>query len=156
MDQGAFSEYLENRYKSQMSWYDKKSKLNQKIYIAFQWPLLILSAATPVLVGINIELLQGLELRQAAVITSLCVAILTTAIHTFKYHENWIAYRAAHENLKREIHYYTARVGEYNHIDDREALFVERIERYISSEYLAWQDVQKSNPANVKDLGTAS
>ena len=76
--------------------------------------------------------------RWPAVVISALVAIGTTSLKTFKYQENWINYRTTCETLRKEIYFYTAGVGEYRDIDERESLFVERVESLISRENTMW------------------
>ena len=53
MDKALFDEYVEGRYKNQMQYYDSSSTKNQKKYKMYQWILIILSAATPVLAAMS-------------------------------------------------------------------------------------------------------
>ncbi len=133
MDAEDLIKYLKERYEDQINWYDKKSIWNQKMYRRFQWTVIVLSAITPVLVAIMPE-----ATRWPAVVISALVAIGTTSLKTFKYQENWINYRTTCETLKKETHFYKAGVGDYKDIDDREALFVERVEALISRENTMW------------------
>ena len=66
------------------------------------------------------------------------VAISTAALKTFKYQENWISYRTTAETLKKEIHFYEATIQGYENVEDKEALFVERVESLISRENTFW------------------
>lgn len=138
MDDTGFEEYLKDRYYPQIDWYDHKSVRNQKIYKVLQWGLIILAAVTPVLVvsGGNWE-------RWSAVVISSLVAIGTASLKTFKYQENWINYRTTCETLRKEIHYFKARVDEYRNCEDPMALFVERVEALISRENTLWISAQK-------------
>jgi hypothetical protein len=136
MDVEVFQEYLKDRYEDQIDWYDKKSIWNQKMYRRFQWAVVVLSAITPALVAIELT-------RWVAVFVSALVAIGTTALKTFKYQENWINYRTTCETLRKEIHFYTARVGDYKDVEDRENLFVERAESLISRENTMWLRTQQ-------------
>ena len=128
-----FKKYLKERYENQINWYDKKSIWNQKKYLRFQWTVIVLSVITPVLVAIVPE-----ATRWPAVVISALVAIGTTSLKTFKYQENWINYRTTCETLRKEIYFYTAGVGEYRDIDERESLFVERVESLTSRENTMW------------------
>ncbi len=61
---------------------------------------------------------------------------------------DWYAKRAIYnqktsETLRKEIHFYKSGVGEYKDIDDREALFVERVEALISRENTMWLTSQR-------------
>jgi len=66
------------------------------------------------------------------------VAISTAALKTFKYQENWISYRTTCETLRKEFHYYEAGIHDYEDAEDRESLFVDRVESLISRENTLW------------------
>jgi hypothetical protein len=138
METEEFQKYLKERYEDQINWYDKKSIWNQTLYRYFQWSVIVLSAITPVLVAIAPE-----ESRWPAVITAAFVAIGTSILKTFRYQENWIHYRTTCETLKKEIHFYKAGLGDYRDSEDREALFVERVESLISRENTIWLTTQQ-------------
>jgi hypothetical protein len=133
MDAEGFERYLRERYDDQVKWYDEKAGWNQKLYRFFQWPVIVLSTVTPVLVAIMPE-----ATRWPAAVIAVLVAIGTTSLKTFKYQENWINYRTTCETLRKEIHFYNARLGDYRDTEDLEALFVERVESLISRENTMW------------------
>ena len=143
MDKEKFQKYLKERYYDQIKWYDIKSSKCQKWYEIFQWALIIFSAMTPALIAIEWKLSLFSTLKWLPIITSIFVAILTSALKTFKLQENWISYRTTCETLKKEIHFYEANVDEYTDIKDKEALFVKRVENLISRENTLWISVQK-------------
>lgn len=133
MDKNQFNGYLESRYRKETDWYDKKAIVNRRMYQIFQWTAIILSAFTPVLIVIG----DGL-VRWSAVAIAVLVAISTAALKTFKYQENWINYRTTCETLKKEYHFYEAGIRGYEGVEDKEALFVERVESLISRENTLW------------------
>ncbi len=122
MDKISFDDYVAKIYLKQMEYYHKASSKNQQKYKFFQWVVIVLSAITPVLAGLN-----GLKWAQqgntyspaaqfiqvSLIIVSSIVAILTTALKTFQFQELWINYRTTYEQLKPEIHYYEFSVGPY-------------------------------------------
>ena len=59
-------------------------------------------------------------------------------LETFKLQENWINYRTICETLRKEIHYYNAGIGEYEHTDNKKKMFVQRVEAIISRENTLW------------------
>jgi len=135
MNKEEFEAYLNNRYYDQINWYDKKAMFNQRIYETFQRILIVLSALTPILVGIEDSIWQG---RWLAIAVSFAVAVATSALTTFKYHEKWINYRTTCETLRKEIHFYNAKIREYADSEDPEGLFIERVESLISRENTLW------------------
>ena len=96
MDAKEFEKFITERFKDQVDWYDRKAMYNQKMYKQFQWIVIVLSASTPVLVA-----LDGF-LHWIAIAISSVVAILTTALKTFRYQEHWLNYRTTCETLKKE------------------------------------------------------
>ncbi len=143
MDAEKFQKYLKERYHGQISWYDKKSLWNQKWYGRLQWGLIVFSAMTPVLIAIDWGFPTYPVLRWIPIITSVFVAVLASALKTFKLQENWLNYRTTCETLKKEIHFYEAGIGEYADVEDKEALFVERAENFISREHSLWTTLNK-------------
>ncbi len=138
MDQETFSKFLSERYDDQVNWYDKKSLHNQKVYKRLQWIIIIFSALTPVLIELHIDFFKDFQLSRLAIVTSLLVTICSAAIKTFKYQENWINYRTTCETLRKEKYLYQASLGDYKEAEDKEALFVGRVERVISRENTLW------------------
>jgi len=136
MEKAAFKEYLENRYKNQLEYYDKAATKNQKRYKLFQWLLIILSATTPILAALQ---LNWGDLQIPVVIISSVVAILTTGMKTFQYQELWVSYRTTMEQLKPELYYYNFNAGPYAEEGvNKEKLFVARAEAIMSKEQKGW------------------
>lgn len=138
MDKQDFQDYLENRYYNQIKWYGSKSRYNQKMYKSCQIVITIFAVITPMLLFVQDKMLQWV-----AIVSSLTVAIGTALIKIFKYQENWINYRTTSETIKKEIHYYNARLHDYADAKDPEALFVDRVESLISRENTLWLVSQK-------------
>jgi hypothetical protein len=142
MDKEAFNEYLEKRYYDQLNYYDRASIKNQKRYKRFQWILIVLSALTPVLAALDGK---WFSLQIAVIAVSAIVAILTTGLKTFQYQELWVNYRATHEQLKPEIHYYDFNVGPYGAKDvDKETVFISRVEAILDKEHQGWPPAKKT------------
>ena len=145
MDKEKFNEYVEKRYKDQMAYYSKVSSKNQKRYRMFQWVLIVLSAATPVIAALDDK---WVDLQIPVVIISSIVAILTAGLKTFQYQELWVKYRTTNELLKPEIHYYNFGVGPYEDEVDREMLFVSRVETILDKEHISWPLIKKAHENN--------
>lgn len=145
MDSKSFEKYLNDRYYGQIEWYDKKSLSNQKRYRQYQFSLIVLSALTPVLIAIDLAYPNNSILQWIPIVTSVCVAVLTSILKTFKYQENWINYRTICETLKKEYYFYEAGVDEYGEIEDKDSLFVERVESLISRENTLWINICKED-----------
>lgn len=152
MNKEVFTDYVENRYKEQMSYYSKAAYKNQKKYKQFQWVLIIFSALTPILAAFDGK---WASLQIPVVLISAVVAILTAGLKTFQYQEMWINYRASNELLKPEIYYYNFSVGPYAEEGiDRETLFVSRVERILDKEHINWPVVKKLHETEHKETGS--
>ena len=143
MDAAEFQTYLDERYYPQIEWYDKKAIWNQKVYKYLQWGIIILAAITPVFVAISATWGKAIP-----IVLSCLVAIGTASLKTFKYQENWINYRTTCETLRKEIHYYNAKIDDYEYSDESMGLFVKRVEALISRENTMWLTVQKKKTDN--------
>jgi len=155
MDKEAFDNYLAERYQKQMEYYSKASAKNQRRYKFFQWLLIVLSALTPVFAALNnSKELEALlpaffKINIIVVVVSSIVAILTTGLKTFNYHELWVTYRSTYEKLKPEIHYYHFNIGPYGADGvDKEAVFVNRVELILGSEHDQWPVAKNLNQGN--------
>ena len=63
------------------------------------------------------------------------------ALKTFKFQENWVNYRTIVEALTKEKYYYDAGALEYATVEDKEQLFVERVEALISTESVSQMSI---------------
>jgi len=138
MEGTEFQAYLDKRYYPQIEWYDMKAIWNQKVYNYLQWGIIILAAITPVFIAISESWGKAIP-----IVLSSLVAIVSASLKTFKYQENWIHYRTTCETLRKEIHYYLAKIDEYGDADDPIGRFVKRVEALISRENTLWLTVQK-------------
>jgi hypothetical protein len=133
MNKKDFEDYQKGRYQNQIDWYDRKAIQNHNRYKLLQWATLVLSVVTPILIIVETGHSKWIVVAIAAL-----VAISTAALKTFKYQENWINYRTTCETLRKEIHFYNACIQGYEAVEDKEALFVERVESLISRENTLW------------------
>lgn len=137
MEQKLFEKYLKERYEKEMDWYDTRSAQNKKLYLCFQWGAISISAIVPVLIAFLPEKINWITATIAAIL-----AIITAALKTFKFHENWLSYRTIAETLKKEKYLYEAELIEYRNSSDKESLFISRIEGLISKENSLWISMQ--------------
>ena len=146
MTDDEFNSYLKDRYQDQVDWYDRKAATSQTVYHRMQWAIIILAAVTPVLVVFVLDRELPTALSHLPAVTSAAVAILTAALKTFKYQENWISYRSTCEALRREKHLFDADLNDYRAGSDKErrSVFVERVEDLLASENTAWLKTRKS------------
>ena len=143
VEDAKFQNYLRDRYEKQIVWYDTKSKHNQYWAKRCQIGIIILSAVTPVL--------AALELKWPTIISSGLAAISVGVLKYFKFEELWHNYRTTCETLKKERILFEHQINPYDKADDKEALFIERVESMISRENTAWvQTVTKKEKKNNK------
>jgi hypothetical protein len=57
----------------------------------------------------------------------------------FKFHDSWLGYRSACEDLQRERYLFASRAGPYRGSPDPEPLLAERVESVMSREHDAWR-----------------
>lgn len=133
MNQELFAQYLKERYEKEIEWYDTNSIKNKKYYLWFQWLAISISAIVPVLV-----LCMPENWKWATSFVAAVLAIITAALKTFKYQENWLSYRTITETLKKEKYYFEAELNDYKNCSDKESKFVERVEALISKEHSLW------------------
>ena len=146
-----FEEYLNERYRDQISYYGAKAGWNKRMYNLFQLSVIIVSAVMPVLVVSTFETTFDTKyLKWATAGLSLLLAIGTSALKAFKFQENWLNYRQLAETLKQEKYFYEADLGGYANAADKCAMFVDHVESLISRENAIWTNVhqQKEEPAD--------
>jgi Protein of unknown function (DUF4231) len=127
-------EYQKERVEDQLDWYDRKAIFNKNRFRLFQIITIIASAIVPI---VNIYPIGDVQTRIISSILGGTIAIVTAITQLEKYQESWILYRTTHELLKKEKFLFKNNAGDYNanlSEDDRNRLFVERIETIVSSE----------------------
>ena len=130
-----FVAYRDGRYAKALEYYDGRAIRNQRWYhFCSVYTLAVSIAVTPVLLG---DWPKGHGLILAAMLSP-TIALVAGASDHFRFHENWLSYRAAWDALQRELRWHDARVGPYAGIQDRNARFVERAEDLMSHEGGEW------------------
>lgn len=133
MNKEEFERYRKDRYEKQVAWYDSKANWNHNAHQVFQWMTIILASVTPILIVVG-----GGWIKWLAVGVAVLVAVSTGALRAFKYQENWINYRTTCETLKKEIYFFEGGIQGYGTAQDKQSLFVERVEALISRENTLW------------------
>ncbi len=128
-------EYFDQRLSDQINWYDKKSSMYKKLFMRFKVTEIILALIIPLLTGYITTEMVGLKIVVGLI--GVVVAAAASIMTLYKFHENWIEYRAMSEALKYEKYLYLAGAGSYK---DNKSLsfFVERIEGLLSKEHAQW------------------
>lgn len=133
------------RLDDQISWYDRKSRYNQRSYKLLKCAEIAAAALIPFSAG----------LRASVFLTGtlgLLVVLLEGIQSLNQYYANWIGYRTTCEALKHEKYLYSATAGPYSTASDPHALLAERVESLISQEHAKWVSVREE-AAKTKSKG---
>ena len=125
--------YLTERLDDQITWYDRKSGINQKNYKRLEQLRLALAVSIPVLT-LLIEI--GIMKYIIAAIGAL-IAFLEGINQVYNYKELWTKYRTTAEALKREKLLYLTKTAPYTQ-ETRLNLLIERSERIMGAENNSW------------------
>lgn len=144
-----FNRYLKDRYEKEIKWYDGKASWNQFWHKILNVYVITASVIVPVLISV----LDASQLLVKIVISSISatIALVAGINNLLKFQENWINYRTTCETLKKEKSYYIGNVEDYATVQDKQALFIERVEAIVSRENTLWLNTQKIEKA--KDKG---
>ena len=143
MEQDKFEEYLNNRYQKEIKYYDDQASRNKLFYYGLSFLSVLLSSITSLFLYL-VDVYSNTPFRIYAFITSTIVSLTIASVSLFNFHEKWMNYRTTCESLKKEVHYYNAKLGDYSVFADPEALFIERVEEQLSKENTRWLKVIKA------------
>jgi Protein of unknown function (DUF4231) len=126
-------EYLERRLEPQRKWHNDKAKWNKRRFYAVEVATLLAGAAIPI---VNLWLVK--DPYWAGVLSATLGGVVVVAASVgklFKFHENWLQYRALAEALEREKELYSVGAADYAEADEagRNRLLVERVESILAS-----------------------
>ena len=143
MSEMSEEDYLVKRVEEQIEWYGDKASYNQSRYKICRRIELIMAVCIPIV------LLIGIDFSKIIVgIASAIIAASTGIQGIYKFHENWIEYRATSEVLKHEKFLYLIRSGIYKNINEPFYDLVERIESITSHENINWSQVHRPQVAD--------
>ena len=104
-------DYVERRLEPQEEWHNKRARLNKWLFYTVEVATLLAGAAIPV---VNLWAVKDAYL--AGVLSAILggVVVMAAAVgKLFKFHENWLHYRALVEALAREKELYSVGGGDY-------------------------------------------
>lgn len=133
MTDDEFKGYRDGRYNQMLNYYDKKAIWNKRFYRLCSFYVLVVSAGISPIVLIYKEHAQVL-----AAILSPTVTLVAAIAGQYRFHDNWLRYRAAWDALKHEIHFHDAKLGLYMGQEDRHSFFVDQVEGLIAREGSEW------------------
>jgi hypothetical protein len=131
-----FIEYRDTRYAEALNYYDKRANWNRVGHRISSIYIVVSSIIIAPILMLD-EFLEGCS-RIIATIIAPTVAIATGIATHFGFNEHWLNYRATWDALKHELYLRNANIHEYGESEDRNALFVARVEALISSEGEGW------------------
>ena len=134
------TDYLSSRLDDQITWYSTKSTYCQTRHKFLRILEMIAAALIPFLSAIGTDIPYN-----SWIVGSLgaVIAICAASSGIFKFHENWIQYRATSEQLKHEKYLFLARAAPYSDSNAFHVL-VHRVEGLISKENSTWTQTIKS------------
>lgn len=142
-------EYIAQRLDNQIDWYGSKSAYCQQRYKQLRMMEILGAALIPFLAGMGDRALGGSTPVLIGAI-GVAIALAAAAASLYKFHENWIQYRVACEQLLHEKFLFVTRSGPYIG-DDRFRQLVERCEAIMNKESTAWaQASQKTSSLPVR------
>jgi hypothetical protein len=141
MPQLTSSDYLEQRLDNQINWYSDKSSRCKVWYRSLRIIEIVAAAIIPLLSGMD-NLLYGNWIIGGL---GMLIAIAAATGGLFKYHENWIQYRATSEALKHEKFLFLGGSAPYDG-ENAFQLLVQHVEGLISKENTNWTIAVKSEP----------
>jgi len=144
-------DYLQRRLEPQEKWHDDRAKLNKWLFYTMEVATVLAGAAIPV---VNLWVVKDAYL--AGLLSAIFggVVVVAAAIgKLFKFHDNWLHYRALVEALAREKELYSAGAGDYTKIDGagRNRLLVERVENLLANKTAQFLETQKQTGAPGED-----
>ena len=134
-------QYISERLDDQITWYDRKSIVNQMFYKRIQLIQIVFSSFIVLLAGLQSDAVWVGWLIAAM---SMVVAISTGLNGLYKFQENWINYRTIAETLKHEKFIYLTKTTPYDS-EDSFNILVGRVEGVISRENTNWEQYIKAS-----------
>jgi Protein of unknown function (DUF4231) len=144
-------DYLQRRLKPQEKWHDDRARLNKRLFYAVEVATVLAGAAIPV---VNLWAIKDAYL--AGLLSAIFggVVVVAAAIgKLFKFHENWLHYRALVEAIAREKELYSAGAGDYAAVDEagRNRLLVERVENLLANKTAQFLETHKRDGTSSVD-----
>ena len=144
-------DYVQRRLEPQAKWHDERAKWNKGLFYSTEVATLLAGAAIP---AVNLWVVKDPYL--AGVLSAVLggLVVMSAAVgKLFKFHENWLHYRALVEALAREKELYSVGAGEYaaGNEPGRNQLLVERVENLIAGATSQFLETQR----NMRDSSSA-
>ena len=133
-------DYIKERVDGQIEWYDRKSAMNQRWFRWLRIVEIVAAASIPLLVGYADSII---EFKVVVGILGLLIAVIAGVLGLYQFQENWTGYRTTCEALKQEKYLFLTKTQPYDQ-GDSFALFVQRVENFISKEHSTWSQYMRN------------
>ena len=137
------------RVNRQIQWYDRHATTARIWYCGIKVAQIVLAAAVPVAVGLDLPKLITGSLGGL-------IVVLEGIQQLYRFHDNWVRYRWTNAAMEREKALWAARAGDYADADRPDALLALRIEELTSREATQWVALQsqtEGRPAPADEAG---
>ncbi len=120
------------RVTEQIAWYDRAATRSQRNFRVLKLAEIAIAAAIPVTVALDVS-------TSVAAVLGAVLVVFAGVQELYGFQKNWTSYRTTCEALRRELHLYEARAGQYA-ADNPDALFALAIESHMSQELSKWSE----------------
>lgn len=132
------SEYMENRFKPQLQWYENKARDNMLRFRILRISIIVLALLTSIINAVGLSGNNNMKGTQlfTAIVTAVILG-LTSLLQLTKSQEDWILFRVTAEKLKSEYQLFMHNAKPYSDAADdmgKNKLFVERLENLYLTE----------------------
>lgn len=138
------NEYIDSRLDDQISWYDKKAKLNKNWHIGLSILTIVASSSIAIISGFFEHNLKEFIIAMLGTLTSVSTGIGSI----YKFSDNWSSYRTISESLKHQKYLFLTGTDPYSGADAF-AKFVHQCEGLISEQNNKWAqalEARRSDP----------
>lgn len=140
-------EYIQQRLDDQQAWYERKSASNQSWYKRLRIVEVVLAAGIPFVSSLIGKFPESPELIPVVVsLMAFLIAASSALLALYRFQDNWLQYRTAAEQLKREKFLYLTKCAPYDG-GDAFRLLVANIERILGEENSTWRQQAQSAAA---------
>jgi hypothetical protein len=124
------------RLEEQITWYDRKSVYNQRVFKTLKTIQIVSGALVPLFAGFGAPTPLTGSL-------GVIIVVLEGLQQLNQYQQCWVNYRSTCEALRHEKYLYLAHAGPYKNPTKRLAMLAERIEGMVSQEHAKWVSAQE-------------
>lgn len=132
--------YIHSRIEEQISYYERKSQHNKKIYYALSILTILANATVPILSIYLPSAAGAIHLKAMIAALSSCATVFSSIMVLFNAKELWTKYRINASRLTSFLHQYYSRSGIFAELDDESAfrLLVQMSEAQMEGENKDW------------------